>query len=115
MMTPPSRIHHVNKRNPLNDAVMSKSHSPAMQCGMIGIDDVTALLYGSSKTHHGPKMRARVGHISAMILYFDKERLLLRQRLESMDHNGVTNALQCESGEIALSLQAAQQICCVEA
>ncbi|TQM90153.1 hypothetical protein BD293_4079 [Roseinatronobacter monicus] len=29
MMTPPSRIHHVNKRNPLNDAVMSKSDSPA--------------------------------------------------------------------------------------
>ena len=28
MMTPPSRIHHVNKRNPLNDAVMSKSDSP---------------------------------------------------------------------------------------
>jgi|GEM_PF-4638097 len=31
MMTPPSRIHHVNKRNPLNDAVMSKSDSPELQ------------------------------------------------------------------------------------
>ncbi|TQM94095.1 hypothetical protein BD293_2753 [Roseinatronobacter monicus] len=30
MMTPPSRIHHVNKRNPLNDAVMSKSDSPGL-------------------------------------------------------------------------------------
>ena len=41
MMTPPSRIHHVNKRNPLNDAVMSKSDSPG--CAMAALKEMDRL------------------------------------------------------------------------